>query len=276
VILCLMSDEEAGSDYGAEFLVSEHPELFAGVRYAIGEFGGFTMQLAGRRFYPVMVAEKQVCWTRATLRGRAGHGSLPISGGAMGKLSRLLGSLDRRRLPVHVTPVARGMVEAIAAEVPAALGLPLRGAAEAPAHGPPPGCLRRPGQGLRPAAAQHGQRKRRAGRREDQRDPRRGLGAARLPSAAGLRPRAAVRGAACAGGRGDGAGGHPPRSRRRGARPGAVRHAGGHAARAGPGGQADSAAAACGDRRALLLQAGNPDLRLSAPCSFPRTWPSWT
>ena len=127
VILCLMSDEEAGSDYGAEFLVREHPELFAGVRYAIGEFGGFTMQLAGKRFYPVMVAEKQVCWTRATLRGRAGHGSLPISGGAMGKLSRLLGSLDRRRLPVHVTPVARGMVEAIAAEVPAALGLPLRG-----------------------------------------------------------------------------------------------------------------------------------------------------
>ncbi len=127
VILCLMSDEEAGSDYGAEFLVREHPELFAGVRYAIGEFGGFTMQLAGKRFYPVMVAEKQVCWTRATLRGRAGHGSLPISGGAMGKLSRLLGSLDRRRLPAHVTPVARGMVEAIAAEVPAALGLPLRG-----------------------------------------------------------------------------------------------------------------------------------------------------
>ena len=40
VILCLMADEEAGSELGAEFLVAEHPELFAGVRYAIGEFGG--------------------------------------------------------------------------------------------------------------------------------------------------------------------------------------------------------------------------------------------
>src|ERR1700682_2845375 len=30
VILCLMADEEAGSDYGAGFLVAEHPELFAG------------------------------------------------------------------------------------------------------------------------------------------------------------------------------------------------------------------------------------------------------
>ena len=77
VILCVLADEEAGSDHGADFLVREHAELFEGVRYALGEFGGFTMQIAGRRFYPIMVAEKQVCWTRATLRGPAGHGSLP-------------------------------------------------------------------------------------------------------------------------------------------------------------------------------------------------------
>jgi acetylornithine deacetylase/succinyl-diaminopimelate desuccinylase-like protein len=127
VILCLLSDEEAGSDLGAEFLVREHPELFAGVRYSIGEFGGFTMDVAGRRFYPIMVAEKQVCWSRATLRGPAGHGSMPIRGGAMGKLGRLLDRLDRRRLPVHVTPVARSMIEAIAADVPPALAIPLRG-----------------------------------------------------------------------------------------------------------------------------------------------------
>ena len=127
VILCLLADEEAGSDHGADFLVREHPELFSGVRYAIGEFGGFTMQLAGRRFYPIMVAEKQVCWTRATLRGRAGHGSLPIRGSAIGQLGRLLSRLDRRRLPVHVTPAASSMIEAIAAELPSALAVPLRG-----------------------------------------------------------------------------------------------------------------------------------------------------
>jgi acetylornithine deacetylase/succinyl-diaminopimelate desuccinylase-like protein len=127
VILCLLADEEAGSPLGAEFLVREHPELFDGVRYSIGEFGGFTMDVAGRRFYPIMVAEKQVCWMRATLRGPAGHGSMPIRGGAMGKLGRLLHALDRRRLPAHVTPVARSMVEAIAAEVPATLAVPLKG-----------------------------------------------------------------------------------------------------------------------------------------------------
>jgi acetylornithine deacetylase/succinyl-diaminopimelate desuccinylase-like protein len=127
LILCLLADEEAGSPLGADFLVREHAELFDGVRYSIGEFGGFTMDVAGRRFYPIMVAEKQICWTRATVRGPAGHGSMPIRGGAMGKLGRLLQRLDSRRLPVHVTPVARSMIQAIAADVPATLSMPLKG-----------------------------------------------------------------------------------------------------------------------------------------------------
>jgi acetylornithine deacetylase/succinyl-diaminopimelate desuccinylase-like protein len=127
VILCLLADEEAGSDLGANFLVQEHPELFSGVRHSIGEFGGFTMELAGKRLYPIMVAEKQVCWTRARVRGPAGHGSLPVRGGAAGKLGRLLAALDRKRLPVRVTPAARSMVQAIAAELPRPLALPLHG-----------------------------------------------------------------------------------------------------------------------------------------------------
>jgi acetylornithine deacetylase/succinyl-diaminopimelate desuccinylase-like protein len=127
VILCLMADEEDGSALGADFLVRERPELFDGVRYSIGEFGGFSIDVAGRRFYPIMVAEKQVCWTRATLRGPSGHGSMPIRGGAMGQLGRLLTRLDRKRLPVHVTPVVRSMIEAIAAELPPTLALPLKG-----------------------------------------------------------------------------------------------------------------------------------------------------
>ncbi len=127
VVLCLMADEEAGSALGAEFLVREHPELFEGVRYSIGEFGGFRMQIAGRSFYPVMVAEKQVCWTLATTRGRAGHGSMPVAGGAIGSLGRLLAGIDGKRLPVHVPAVTRMMVEAIGAELPPQLAVPLRG-----------------------------------------------------------------------------------------------------------------------------------------------------
>ena len=96
VIFCALADEEAGSARGAALLVRERPELFAGVKYAIGEFGAFTMNIAGKRLYPVMVAEKQVFWIRATFRGPAGHGSMPVRGGAMAKLGKLLTGLDHR------------------------------------------------------------------------------------------------------------------------------------------------------------------------------------
>ena len=118
VVLALLADEEAGGDAGAAHLVRERPELLEGVRYSLGEFGGFTLDMAGRRFYPIQVAEKQVCFVKATARGPGGHGALPMRGGTMARLGKLLRTLDRRRLPVHVTPVAHKMIEQIAAELP--------------------------------------------------------------------------------------------------------------------------------------------------------------
>ncbi|MCA9993797.1 MAG: M20/M25/M40 family metallo-hydrolase, partial [Anaerolineales bacterium] len=66
LILAIVSDEESGGIYGAKFLAQQHPEQFAGVQYAIGEFGGFTMYVGGQRFYPIMVTEKQICSLKAT------------------------------------------------------------------------------------------------------------------------------------------------------------------------------------------------------------------
>ena len=107
VVLAIVSDEEAFGDFGAKFLVENHPDLFDGIRYAIGEFGGFSFYVGKKKFYPIMIAEKQVCWIKATVRGPAGHGSLPARGGAMAKLARLLQKLDKKRLPVHITPTTR-------------------------------------------------------------------------------------------------------------------------------------------------------------------------
>lgn len=118
IVLAILSDEEAAGDYGARYVVENHAEQFEGIRYAIGEFGGFSMYIGQRKFYPIQVAEKQFCWMKAILRGPGGHGSLPMHGGAMAKLGQVLQSLDQRRLPVHITPVARQMVDSIAAAVP--------------------------------------------------------------------------------------------------------------------------------------------------------------
>ena len=119
VLLLVVADEEAGGRYGAGFMIQEHPELFAGVRYAIGELGGYTSYLNGHKYYPVQIAEKSGCGTMAIFRGPGGHGSMPLRGGAMAGLGRALQILDRSRLPVHITPGVRLMIEALAEPLPA-------------------------------------------------------------------------------------------------------------------------------------------------------------
>ena len=127
VILAALSDEENWGDYGAQYLVERHADLFAGVRYALGELGGFSLEIGPKRFYPIMVAEKQGCAVTATVRGPGGHGSLPLHGGAMAKLAQLLQRLDHHRLPVHVTPVTRMMIETVASGLGEPLDALLRG-----------------------------------------------------------------------------------------------------------------------------------------------------
>lgn len=107
VILAVLADEETFGDHGARFLVESHPEELSGIRYALGEFGGFSLSFGNRRFYPVQVAEKQICWLRARFRGPGGHGSMPVRGGAMAQLARFLNRIDSHSLPFHVTPPAR-------------------------------------------------------------------------------------------------------------------------------------------------------------------------
>jgi acetylornithine deacetylase/succinyl-diaminopimelate desuccinylase-like protein len=84
------------------------------VRYAIGEGGGYTSWLGGRRFYPVAVAEKRRCLLRAVCRGPAGHGSSIVRDSAMARLGVLLSAISTRRMPHRVTPPADAMIRALA------------------------------------------------------------------------------------------------------------------------------------------------------------------
>ena len=111
VVIAVLADEEAGGSQGAGWLVANRPELFSGIHHALGEGGGFAWYVGDRRFYPLMVAEKRVCTTRATFRGPGGHGSRPLRGGAMAKLGHALVALDSHRMPVHICTAARLMLE---------------------------------------------------------------------------------------------------------------------------------------------------------------------
>ncbi len=146
LVLCLLADEEDGGDDGAAFVVSEHPDLVADAEYALGEFGGFTMDLAGQQFYPVQVAEKQVCWLELTFTGPAGHGSLPSTDDAMARMGRAVAALDDATLPVHVTPPARRMFSAVAEELSPPASWVVRGLLRPPLTRPLLGLLDRLGE----------------------------------------------------------------------------------------------------------------------------------
>ena len=157
------------------------------MRYALGEFGGASLELGGKRFYPIQVAEKQICWLKATVRGPGGHGAMVNRGGTVARLGRLLSDLDRKRLPVHVTPVVREFVERIAAELPRKEALVLRSLLKPRFTDTALRLLGRARRGARADVPQHRQRHHRPRRREDQRRPEHDRGRAGRARAARLR-----------------------------------------------------------------------------------------
>jgi len=123
VIFAAVADEEAGCADGSLFLVDEHPDQVR-AEYTLGEVGGFSLHLMGRTFYPIQVAEKGVCWVRATFEGNPGHGSLPDPNSALLRMAHAVSKLGRTRLPMHPSPPVTTFLRALASRLP----LPHRGA----------------------------------------------------------------------------------------------------------------------------------------------------
>ena len=117
VILAAVADEEAGCTYGSKFLVDEHPEAVR-AEYALGELGGFTQELSGRRLYPIQVAQKGTAWIRARVEGTPGHGSIPREDNPVLVLSEALAKLTPSALPLHPSEPARRFIRAMARAQP--------------------------------------------------------------------------------------------------------------------------------------------------------------
>lgn len=114
VIWMTNADEEAGGNLGAGWMVKEHPDLIR-AEYALNEGAGFTMDILGRRFFTVQVAEKGSARFTLHAHGRPGHGSMPHHDNAVVKLAGAIGRLGAAEMPHRVTAVAKSFVEGLAA-----------------------------------------------------------------------------------------------------------------------------------------------------------------
>lgn len=114
VILAFFADEENGGIYGAHYLVSNHPELFAGAGTAISEVGGYSIDIAGNRAYLIQTGEKALDWIKLRARGTAAHGSRVWHDNAVTRLAEAIAALGRHEFPVRLCDTTRELIDEIA------------------------------------------------------------------------------------------------------------------------------------------------------------------
>lgn len=113
MVLCFTADEEAGGHKGAEQIVLQRPDLLEGCTEGIGEVGGFSTTVRGRRFYLIEAAEKGMAWMRLTATGNAGHGSMRHPDNAVTTLAQAVARIGTHRWPVRLTPSMRVLLAAV-------------------------------------------------------------------------------------------------------------------------------------------------------------------
>ncbi len=115
VLFACTADEEAGGWNGAGWLVDNRPETIRAAG-ALNEAGGIPIEIGGRRFYAIGVAEKGYEVYRIRVHGTWAHGSMPRADNAIVLAAEIVGRIAVKGEP-RPTPVVRRLL----AEVGAAL-----------------------------------------------------------------------------------------------------------------------------------------------------------
>jgi len=113
VVLAFTADEEAGGHQGAEVLVREHADQLEACTEAVGEVGGWSATVRGRRVYLIEAAEKGMAWMRLTAKGNAGHGSMRHPDNAVTELAVAVARIGAHSWPVRLTPSMKVLLSAV-------------------------------------------------------------------------------------------------------------------------------------------------------------------
>jgi acetylornithine deacetylase/succinyl-diaminopimelate desuccinylase-like protein len=116
VLFTCAADEEAGSTDGARWFAANRPEWLR-AEGAVNECGGVSVTVAGRRLYPIQVAEKGFVPYRIHVSGTWGHGSMPRDDNAAVRAAMIVERLAVPG-PIRVTPVMTRFLEAAAEALP--------------------------------------------------------------------------------------------------------------------------------------------------------------
>ncbi len=122
------ADEEAGGHEGMGWLVDHHPERIRAAG-ALNECGAISVTVAGRRLYPIQVAEKGYAVYRITVHGAWGHASMPRPDNALVRAADVVTRLAQPG-PLRLTPVMDRFLRAAADALPRRQTAVVRGIAD--------------------------------------------------------------------------------------------------------------------------------------------------
>ena len=111
-----LADEECGGQFGAEWVTENHYDKVS-AEFALNE-GGMALRSERGRIYMVATAEKGVCWSVLTARGRAGHASMPHSDNAGVKMANAVDRLSRHSSKVRISKTVSRFIAAASAYDP--------------------------------------------------------------------------------------------------------------------------------------------------------------
>jgi acetylornithine deacetylase/succinyl-diaminopimelate desuccinylase-like protein len=120
LVFLATADEEAGSEFGAQFIADRRPDWLAGAEYAISELG-LIQTHAGLRapLASIVISEKTGLPLTLTARGEPGHGSMPWPDTAPNRLIRALDRLLAAERPPRVLPEVQEFFSRMTTVLPA-------------------------------------------------------------------------------------------------------------------------------------------------------------
>jgi acetylornithine deacetylase/succinyl-diaminopimelate desuccinylase-like protein len=113
VIFLATSDEEAGGDFGIDWVIANHPAILE-AEFALNEGGRLRAVDGNLAYAAVQCGEKVATVLRLTASGTPGHASIPIPDNAVVRLARAVAAAAAHREPVVVTETSRQFFSGLA------------------------------------------------------------------------------------------------------------------------------------------------------------------
>ena len=116
-MLVIAADEELCGEFGAAWLLENHPELLQ-AEFVWDEGGFGLLPQAGPVLFGIAIAEKSALTVQLKARGQSSHAAVPNNANAQHRLVRSLYRIQQWKQPVQINGIVESMLAVLAPTMP--------------------------------------------------------------------------------------------------------------------------------------------------------------